>query len=36
VESNSPSPMIVPGTNETLKRRAIEETPLPEAKADMG
>jgi cell division protease FtsH len=34
VESNSPSPMIVPGTGETLKRRPPEEPPLPEAKAN--
>jgi cell division protease FtsH len=34
IESNSPSPMIVPGTDETPKRRALEEPPLPEAKAN--
>jgi cell division protease FtsH len=34
VESNSPSPMIVPGTGETQKRRPPEETPLPETKAN--
>jgi cell division protease FtsH len=34
VESNSPSPMIVPGTGETQKRRVPEETPLPETKAN--
>ncbi len=34
VESNSPSPMIVPGTGETQKRRPPEESPLPETKAN--
>ncbi len=34
VESNSPSPMIVPGTDETPKRRGAEETQLPETKAN--
>ena len=34
VETNSPSPMIVPGTDETQKRRSPEETPLPESKAN--
>jgi len=36
VETNSPSPMIVPGTGETQKRRLPGETPLPETKADSG
>ncbi len=36
VESNSLSPMIVPGTNGIPKRQVVEETPLPEAKADSG
>jgi cell division protease FtsH len=36
VETNSPSPMIVPGTGETQKRRPPGETPLPETKADSG
>ncbi|MGA2798490.1 MAG: ATP-dependent zinc metalloprotease FtsH [Thermoguttaceae bacterium] len=34
VETNSPSPMIVPGTGETQKRRPPEEKPLPESKAN--
>jgi cell division protease FtsH len=34
VESNSPSPMIVPGTGETQKRRPPEDTTLPETKAN--
>jgi cell division protease FtsH len=34
VESNSPSPMIVPGTGESPKRRAAEEAPSPQAKAN--
>jgi cell division protease FtsH len=34
VESKSPGPTIVPGTSEVPKRRALEETPLPEAKAN--
>jgi cell division protease FtsH len=34
VESNSPSPMIVPGTGETQKRRPPDETSLPETKAN--
>jgi cell division protease FtsH len=36
VESNSPSPMIVPGTEENPKRRAAEEITPPETKADSG
>jgi cell division protease FtsH len=36
VESNSPSPMIVPGTNETSKRRPAEENAPPETKASEG
>ena len=34
VETNSPSPMIVPGTGESPKRRAPEETPPAQAKAN--
>ncbi len=33
-QMNSPSLTIVPGTSETAKRRVVEETPLPEAKAN--
>jgi cell division protease FtsH len=36
VESNSPSPMIVPGTDETPKRRLTEDIAPPETKADSG
>jgi len=36
VESNSPSPMIVPGTGETPKRRTAGEIAPPETKADSG
>ena len=34
VESNSPSPMIVPGTEDSSKRRVAEETQQPESKAN--
>jgi cell division protease FtsH len=34
VEKHSPSPMIVPGTEEVVKRIVPEENALPEAKAN--
>jgi cell division protease FtsH len=34
VETHLPSPMIVPGTEETVKRRAVEEIAPPQAKAN--
>jgi cell division protease FtsH len=36
VESNSPTPQIVPGTDETPKRRAADEIAQPETKAESG